>query len=180
VPEYRRAWVKGGTFFFTVATCQRRPIFKDTNAIRLLNECFRKTRGECPYTTDAIVILPDHLHCIWTLPDNDSDFSIRWKCIKTTFTKNYIGDKADNVSDSMLKKKEAGIWQRRFWEHMIRDNEDFNNHCDYIHYNPVKHGLVDSPRKWKHSSFKEFVNKGIYPKDWGQSIREEIKAMDLE
>ncbi len=126
------------------------------------------------------MILPDHLHTIWTLPDDDSEFSTRWKRIKATFSRHYQGYIIEDISESMRRKKEKGIWQRRFWEHMIRDQTDFNRHCDYIHYNPVKHGLVNSPLEWKHSSFRKFVEKGLYPTDWGQSPVKGLLGMDLE
>lgn len=180
MPEYRRAWTSGGTFFFTVVTYNRYPILAQEPAIDLLHRCFHTVIIERPFQMDALVILPDHLHCIWTLPDNDSDFSTRWKRIKTTFTKRYSGDKADDIPESMRKKKERGVWQRRFWEHMIRDQEDFNRHCDYIHYNPVKHGLVGLPTEWKHSSFMEFVKQGYYPENWGHTIRKEVIEMYFE
>ena len=127
-----------------------------------------------------MVILPDHLHTIWTLPSNDSDFSTRWKRVKAAFTRRYLAGTGEDVSDSMRGKGEQGVWQRRFWEHMIRDQDDFNRHCDYIHYNPVKHGLVNSPLEWKHSSFKRFVDKGIYEANWGQSSPTELVGMDIE
>jgi len=180
MPQYHRAWISGGTFFFTVVTYKRFPIFANEAAIELLHSCFQSVKIKLPYDIDALVILPDHLHCIWTLPDNDSDFATRWRLIKTNFTKNYSGNKADVISESMLCKRERGIWQRRFWEHMIRDQDGFNRHCDYIHYNPVKHGFVNLPSEWKHSSFKIFVERGLYPKDWGSAIRKEVIAMDFE
>lgn len=145
MPDYRRAYLKGGTFFFTVVSYKRYPILKEEAAIDLLRQSFQITMATCPFRVDAIVILPDHLHTIWTLPDNDSDFSIRWKRIKANFSKDYQGCVVEDISESMRKKKEKGIWQRRFWEHAIRDQKDFNRYCDYIHYNPVKHGLVNSP-----------------------------------
>ena len=180
MPEYHRALVSGGTFFFTVVTYKRYPVFAEEPVITLLHKCFQIVASEYPYTMDAIVILPDHLHCIWTLPDNDSDFSTRWKLIKATFTKNYFGSKAHNVSESMRSKGERGIWQRRFWEHMIRNQEDFNRHSDYIHYNPVKHGYVSLPIEWKHSSFRDFIGRGYYSEDWGQTVSKEVIAMDFE
>ncbi|MBM3157931.1 MAG: transposase [Chloroflexi bacterium] len=180
MPEYRRARVSGGTYFFTVVTYNRYPFFADESAIILLHKCFQIVASEYPYTMDACVILPDHIHCIWTLPDNGSDFSTRWKLIKTTFTKNYSGSRPENVSESMLNKGERGIWQRRFWEHMIRDQEDFNRHCDYIHYNPVRHGYVKLPMEWKHSSFREFAERGLYPQNWGHAVSKEVIAMDFE
>lgn len=118
----------------------------DASATDLLKISFRYVVAKRPFFVDAIVVLPDHLHCIWTLPPGDGDFSVRWRLLKTYFSRHYRGQ-ADTVyvSESMVDKQEAGIWQRRFWEHAIRDQEDFNRHCDYIHYNPVKHGLVRSP-----------------------------------
>jgi putative transposase len=180
MPEYRRAWLGGGTFFFTVVTYKRHPIFEDKAAIDLLNRCFQAVASEYPYNIETMVVLPDHLHCIWTLPDSDFDFSTRWKRIKTAFTRSYSGGKAEVTSESMRKKKEAGVWQRRFWEHRIRDQDDLNRHCDYIHYNPVKHKLVNLPVEWKHSSFREFVEKGFYDERWGDTVQEELLVMDLE
>ena len=109
-----------------------------------------------PFDLDAIVVLPDHLHCIWILPEGDSDFSTRWRLIKSDFTRNYLSVSAGEISNSRRMKKERGIWQRRFWEHMIHDEADLNVHRDYIHYNPVKHGLVDSPAMWEYSSYNSF------------------------
>ncbi|MDP2920442.1 MAG: transposase [Dehalococcoidia bacterium] len=180
MPNYRRAFLKGGTFFFTVVTFERYPIFKDEPSVNLLRHCFRSVIETHPFKMDAIVILPDHLHTIWTLPDNECDFSIRWKLTKGAFSQQYTGFKAEVIPESMLKKNEQGIWQRRFWEHAIRDQEDFNRHCDYIHYNPVKHGLVNSPAEWKHSSFKKFVEQGLYAQNWGQGMMKELLEMDFE
>ncbi len=180
MPDYRRAYLKGGTFFFTVVSYKRCPILKEEAAIDLLWQCFQTTMATYPFRIDAIVILPDHLHTIWTLPGDDPDFSTRWKRIKATFSRHYQGYIIEDISESMRRKKEKGIWQRRFWEHMIRDQTDFNRHCDYIHYNPVKHGLVNSPLEWKHSSFRKFVEKGLYPQDWGQSPVKGLLGMDLE
>ncbi len=113
------------------------------------------------FKIDAIVIMPDHLHTIWTLPGEESDFSIRWQKIKSTFSRNYSGEKSMDITESMIKKNEKGIWQRRFWEHAICNQEDFNRHCDYIHYNPVEHGIAHSPSEWQFSSFRKFVEKGF-------------------
>lgn len=180
MPDYRRAWLKGGTFFFTVVTYRRHPIFVEEAAINLLMKCFEIVINQYSFTIDALVILPDHLHCIWTLPDNDFDFSTRWKRIKASFTWNYSGPRAEDITESMRKKREVGIWQRRFWEHRIRNQEDFNRHCDYIHYNPVKHGLVSLPAEWRHSSFREFVKRGLYPENWGQMVEVELLRMNFE
>ncbi|MBI2860400.1 MAG: transposase [Chloroflexi bacterium] len=180
MPEYRRAYLQGGTFFFTVVTYKRYPIFKEAATINLLRQCFQAAMGTHPFRVDAIVILPDHLHTIWTLPTGDSDFSSRWKRIKATFSRNYAGGTTEDVSTSMRRKREKGIWQRRFWEHVIRDQMDFMRHCDYIHYNPVRHGLVNSPLEWKYSSFRKFVARGLYRPDWGRSEVKELIDTSLE
>jgi putative transposase len=180
MPDYQRAYVKGGVFFFTVATYERRPLFKDESAVDLLRTCFKRVMAAYPFEVDAMAVLPDHLHSIWVLPDDDSDFSVRWRLIKSAFSRSRPGSSARDVSDSRLKKKEMGIWQRRFWEHTIRDETDLNRHRDYIHYNPVRHGLVASPQEWPYSSFKRFLRQGLYPSDWGQGPQKQLLEMDLE
>jgi len=180
MPDYRRAFLKGGTYFFTAVTYRRAPIFIDEPEIILLKKCIKMTMQNHPFRIDAIVVLPDHIHTIWTLPDEDVDFSTRWRLIKKRFSLNYLKKDNAQVSASMLKKQERGIWQRRFWEHLIRDDEDFNMHCDYIHYNPVKHGSVDSPDMWKYSSYHDFVKKGYYPSNWGIVKPERLQNVDFE
>jgi putative transposase len=180
MPDYRRAYIKGGAFFFTVVTNGRYPIFYDKSAVDLLKASFRRVILAHPFDLDAIVVLPDHLHCIWILPEGDSDFSTRWRLIKSDFSRNYWAAPAAEISDSRLIKKERGIWQRRFWEHAIRNETDLNTHRDYIHYNPVKHGLADSPANWQYSSYNTFMKKGLYPADWGSAPRKELLEMDLE
>jgi putative transposase len=115
------------------------------------------------------VLLPDHIHCIWTLPENDCDYSKRWGMIKAGFSKRakHLFHRNEWMSDSKRKHREAAVWQRRFWEHMIRDEDDFRRHLDYLHFNPVKHGLVKCVRDWPHSTFHRFVKDGFYPQDWG-------------
>ncbi len=179
MPNYRRAYQEGGTFFFTVVTYLRRPLLGDQKSVDLLDECFESVRGIHPFQTEALVVMPDHLHTIWTLPENDADFSVRWKKIKAMFSRRYCGPPVA-MPRSMADKGEKGIWQRRYWEHAIRDQEDFNRHCDYIHYNPVKHGLVSSPADWRASSFAEFVASGFYSGDWGRSVPESIRTMSYE
>jgi putative transposase len=121
-----------------------------------------------PFKMDAVVVLPDHMHCIWTLPDGDIDYSARWSIIKRTFTQCVAGTvRTAHPTVSRLKRREGAVWQRRFWEHQIRDERDYRMHCDYIHYNPVKHGLTCAPKDWSHSSFKKFVRAGYYEEDWG-------------
>lgn len=167
MPEYRRAR-EGCTFFFTVVTYRRQRFLCLEKSRRILREAIQKVRESHPFIIDAWVLLPEHLHCIRTLPENDNNHSIRWALIKREFSKNagsFFRTPAPNASQ--LAKRESTIWQRRFWEHMIRDDRDCKTHCDYIHYNPVKHGLVKAPREWPHSTFHRFVEKGIYPSDWG-------------
>ena len=178
--EYRRAYVNGGTFFFTVVTYRRQPILGHEPAIGLLRRAFKLAMTEYPFHIDAMVILPDHLHCIWTLPDNDCAFSERWRRIKAIFSRNYTGSIREDTSESMHRRDERGIWQRRFWEHLIRDEDDLNRHRDYIHYNPVKHGLTDSPVQWEHSSFRRFVEEGLYAEGWGQTPIKDLVEMNLE
>ena len=180
MPEYRRFYRNGGTYFFTVVTNRRLPLFRENSTIDLLNQCFQTTLTRYPFKIEAMVILPDHLHTIWTLPENDADFSIRWQRIKGTFSRHYQHRRKTDVSESIVLKGERGIWQRRFWEHLVRDQADFNRLCDYIHYNPVKHGLVRSPAEWEHSSFRRFVEIGKYELDWGQSAIAELKEIELE
>ena len=180
MPNYRRYYVKGGTYFFTVVTFQRIPIFKDEGNISLLKECFQDITIDLPFNVDAMVILPDHLHAIWTLPDNDDDYSLRWKRIKASFSSRYKQYAPSHLSESLINKHEKGIWQRRFWEHFIRDQEDFNIHCNYIRYNPVKHGLVKCPSEWKQSTFKRFIEMGIYNSSWGESPDKKLIRMNLE
>jgi putative transposase len=164
--QYRRAFAPGGTFFFTVVTYQRCPIFSTPQAVEYLRQALRYTLQRMPFTFVASVILPDHLHFIWTLPSGDSDFSTRWRLIKSHFTRHWHYGESQNKSISRQLKGEQGIWQRRFWEHLIRNDNDLARHIEYIHYNPVKHGLAKSPAEWQYSSFMQFVKNGIYPLDW--------------
>lgn len=114
------------------------------------------------------MLLPDHLHCVWELPEGQLDYSVRWALIKKGFTKRIKGHIETPLPNlSRIKHRESAVWQRRFWEHQIRDEADFRRHCDYIHYNPVKHGLADSPKAWKYSTFYRYVKEGLYPEDWG-------------
>jgi len=158
---YRRNIVSGGTFFFTVTLRDRRSSHL-TNHIAPLRNAFRVARQERPFAIGAVVILPDHLHSIWTLPDGDADFSGRWRRIKAHFSHHVA------KSDPSVKRRTSGeyeLWQSRFWEHTIRDDIDFGRHVDYIHYNPVKHGLVSRVEDWPYSSFHTYVRKGVLPAD---------------
>lgn len=116
---------------------------------------------------DAVIIMPDHLHCIWTLPPEDANFSTRWSLLKSYFSRSIPA--GERISQSRMKRRERGLWQRRFWAHMLTGQDDFNAHSDYIHWNPVKHGQVRQVADWPHSSFHRFVKLGVYPAHWGHS-----------
>jgi putative transposase len=163
--QYRRASVPGATWFFTVNLAERNGNRLLLDEIDALRNAFRLVRAAHSFRTDAVVILPDHLHCIWTLPPGDSDFSTRWSLIKGNFSRSI--EKGERVSESRLKRGERGLWQRRFWEHLSRDEDDFRRHANYIHWNPVKHGWAKSVVDWPHSSFHAYVRQGVYEKDWG-------------
>ncbi len=169
MPNYRRAHVPGGTYFFTVVTHHRRRLFHLQQNRRLLGEAFRECKRAWPFEMNAIVLLPDHLHAIWTLPPGDENYSGRWSVIKTSFTKRYLaqGDRDWRVSAGKQRERRRGVWQRRFWEHTIEDEDDFEIHFDYIHYNPVKHRLARCPHEWEPSSFHRWVKKRVYPDNWG-------------
>ncbi len=165
--QYRRAKTPGSSYFFTVVTHNRHPILCEPENIDLLRDSFRKVIHQHPFIIEAIVILPDHLHCLWTLPPGDADFSNRWRLIKSWFSRRCQIQYQGSVSASRKSKNERAVWQRRFWEHLIRDDRDFLSHVDYIHYNPVKHGLVVSVKDWQYSSFHRYVQCGVYDLDWG-------------
>lgn len=166
--EYRRSKTAGACYFFTVNCAERKGNTLLTDNIPLLREAFRKTKTRHPFTMDAIVILPDHLHCIWTLPEGDANFSTRWSLIKSRFSRSL--PQGERRSNSRVKRGERGIWQRRFWEHQISNEQDFSRHVDYIHWNPVKHGWAKQVKDWPYSSFHRYVAQGIYPENWGGCI----------
>lgn len=128
-------------------------------------DAMRYVKHRHPFRLEAWVVLPEHLHCIWTLPPGDSDFSTRWNLLKGNFSRSV--EKGERISCSRAKRRERGLWQRRYWEHLIRDQEDFNRHIDYIHWNPVKHGWANRVSDWPHSSFHAYVARGVYPITWG-------------
>jgi putative transposase len=154
-------------YFFTVVTYRRQPIFLDPKAIKLFYEALRYTQKRLPFRIVAIVVLPDHIHMIWILPPESSDYSNRWRLIKTYFSRNWRKSQSKSPSLPRNDKGEVDIWQSRFWEHLIRDETDLENHIDYIHFNPVKHDLASAPEEWKYSSFIKFIKDGFYLKDWG-------------
>ena len=157
--NYRRLFVKGGTYFFTVVTYDRQPLLCDEFALIRLKAAFRYVKEKYPYHMEGLVVLPDHLHCIWRVPKEDSNFSIRWNMFKRYFS--------TGMNSSINQRREKKIWQRRFWEHLIRDEEDLHRCLDYIHYNPVKHGYVEKPYDWNNSTFKQHVSRGCYDLNWG-------------
>jgi len=213
MPNYRRSVVPGGTYFFTVVTHQRRKNLCNDDMRDALHSAIRSTQAKWPFLIDAWVLLPDHLHAIWTLPRNDRDYSARWSMIKRLVTQQvgftssygahgapYNGDSGGHgaadisasrllptvgcavrtnsppnkakcnqpcQSESRKKRREGHLWQRRFWEHLVRDEGDLNRCRDYLHWNPVKHGQVSRVADWPYSTFHRFVRKGWYPVDWG-------------
>jgi putative transposase len=162
VSEFRRNYVAGETYFFTHVTEGRRPILCEPVVRNSLRRAFFKVNHKFPFKTHAIVLLPEHFHCLWTLPETDHDYSLRWRLIKTFVTKEAAGNYGSFFNSGPPK-----IWQPRYWEHTIRDEEDYDGHFHYIHYNPVKHGLVDAPIHWQFSTFRKYVSEGIYREDWG-------------
>ena len=163
--EYRRTRVPGATWFFTVGLAERRDNGLLVERIEALRSAFHTVRERHPFRMEAVVVLPDHLHCVWSLPEGDADYSTRWGLIKAKFSRSL--ERGERRSASRVKRGERGIWQRRFWEHCIRDEEDYTRHVDYIHWNPVKHGYVQRVAEWPHSSFHQHVARGVYALDWG-------------
>jgi len=163
MPDYRRVRVPGATYFFTANLRDRRSDLL-TREVVLLRETVRATRARHPFHIDAWVVLPDHMHCLWTLPAGDADFALRWKVIKFAFAKRL--SKTETCTAAQQRRGERGIWQRRYWEHLIRDERDYERHFDYIHLNPLKHGHVERLEDWPYSSFHRAVARGIYPIGW--------------
>jgi len=167
--NYRRIYTPGASWFFTVNLLKRQnnPLLIEN--INVLRSVFSEVKAKHPFRIDAVVILPDHLHCIWTLPEGDTNYSTRWNLLKGKFSRSLA--KGEQLSNSRIKRRERGIWQRRFWEHMLRNEEDFNRHLDYIHWNPVKHGYVSNVIDWPHSSVHKYVKMGWYPENWGSQVK---------
>lgn len=179
MPNYRRATIAGGTFFFTVVTQGRAPFLTSDLARSCLRSAWIQVERQRPFVTDALCLLPDHLHCIWSLPDGDSDYSKRWAAIKGRFSHAFLSKGGLETWKSMSRRKkgEVGVWQRRFWEHSIRNEEDLRRHFDYIHYNPVKHGYSPSPEEWKWSTFQRYLMRGYYGKGWGSQEPDGLSDM---
>ena len=168
MPDYRRNRVPGGTYFFTVNLLERSSGLLVAH-VAALREAVRAVRARRPFHIEAWVVLPDHMHAVWTLPADDADYSDRWKAIKIAFAKAL--PKTERLSPVRAAKGERGIWQRRFWEHTIRDERDYAAHVEYVHINPVKHGLVARVGDWPYSSFHRYLAEGVYAPDWaGQDV----------
>jgi putative transposase len=165
--NYRRAYREGATYFFTVNLADRRTTLL-TDHINDLRDAVRYTLQRHPFAIDAMTVLPDHLHAVWTLPPNDSDHSLRWRLIKGFFSRRI--PRNEHRRPSRIAKGERGIWQRRFWEHLIRDEADLCKHVDYTHFNPVKHGHVSRVTDWPHSTFHREVREGRLTPDWGIAV----------
>ena len=163
MPNHRRNRIAAGCYFFTVNLLDRRSHLLVTE-IDALRDAVREARRTQPFHIDAFVVLPDHLHCMWTLPPGDADFPTRWRTIKTLFSRRVAHPV--HRRPSLVRKREAGVWQRRYWEHTIRDDADYAAHMDYIHFNPVKHGVAAHPAAWPYSSFLNCVAQGVYPEGW--------------
>ena len=176
--EYRRTWVPGGTYFITVVTYRRRAMLTSDPGRACLRAAWRITQARRPFRLEAVCVLPDHFHCLLSLPESDRDLSIRVSVLKGVFTKQYLlaGGSDGMRNCSRFRSGEAAIWQRRFWEHCICNDTDFANHIDYIHYNPVKHGLVSSAAEWRWSTFARFHEKGYYASEWGSSEPESLRG----
>ncbi|MCA9025032.1 MAG: transposase [Planctomycetaceae bacterium] len=179
---FRRWYQPGGTYFFTIVTYDRIPLFAEESARTLLGEVMRSVNEQLPYETVAIVLLPDHLHAIWNLPNGDQEFSRRWQRIKSDFTRLWRRQSGREATTTASKQRRGnrGVWQTRFWEHLIRDERDLEAHFDYIHYNPVKHGYVKRPWDWKSSTFRKYVASGHYDQNWGRTEPTHIQTMNPE
>jgi putative transposase len=170
--NYRRVYIPGGTYFFTLVTYRRQLIFSDDGRVEQLRQSFREVKAKRPFELLAAVVLPNHLHCLWSLPEGDADFSTRWQMVKASFSR--------CIPAKTRKDGAKTVWQPRFYDHCIRDEIDFHKHLDYIHYNPVKHDLVSSPGDWPYSSFVHFVRIGYYASNWGDVAPPDVEDMEHE
>lgn len=167
--QYIRSTTQGGIYFFTLVTYKRRKIFCNADFLHVFKQSIKYIQHRYPFEILAWVQMPDHLHCIWQMPIDDANYSMRWSQIKRLTTQScpQYHLSHDKLNASKIKRNEKGVWQRRFYEHEIRNEQDLKNHLDYLHYNPVKHGLVDNVGDWQYSSFHRLVGEGYYPADWG-------------
>jgi putative transposase len=176
MPNYRRAWHPGGTYFFTVNLLKRGNNDLLISHIDLLREAIRTVKQRHPFDIHSWVILPDHMHCVIELPKNDDDFPLRWRLIKMAFSKSL--PKQEYLSDVRKRRGERGIWQRHYWEHLINSEADYRAHMDYVHINPVKHGLVARVADWPHSTFHRLVKNQVYPVDWAGGSKDSLDYHD--
>ncbi len=169
--NYIRSYTRGASYFFTLVTHNRRKIFCNKDFLIAFRISIKQVQANYPFKIIAWVQLPDHLHCIWEIEDKGTNYSQCWSQIKRNTTKlcPQYHLPMDEMSYSQVSRNEKGIFQRRFFEHQIRNNMDFKNHIDYLHYNPVKHGFVNNVKDWQYSTFHRFVKEGIYPLDWGNN-----------
>jgi len=174
MPDYRRNFVPGGSYFFTVNLLERYPNDLLTRHVDALRTVVREVRRRYPFHIDAWVVLPDHVHCVWTLPTGDADYTLRWRLIKAGFSKRL--PKQERRSVVRVARGERGIWQRRFWEHTIRDERDYAAHVDYVHVNPLKHGHVKHVADWPYSTFHRYLAEGVYPPDWAGEGVPQVEA----
>ena len=174
--DYRRARHKGGTYFFTVNCLQRKDNDSLVRNIDLLREVIAKVKKSHPFTIHAWVVLPEHMHCVIELPEDDTDFATRWMLIKMLFSKSI--PKNERRSATRIERRERGIWQRRYWEHLISDERDYQAHVDYVHINPVKHCLVKAVKDWPYSTFHKMVEQGVYAQDWGGGMEGSLSYED--
>ncbi len=172
--DYRHAWRLGRYLFFTVNLLQRQNNRQLMTHIDMLRHAIAKVRKTHPFTIHAWVVLPDH--CVIELPEGDADFNMRWMLIKMLFSKAI--PKTEYRSAVREKRRERGLWQHRYWEHLIKNEQDFATHMDYVHINPVKHGLVSQVKDWEYSTFHHLVKTGIYPLDWAGSVEEALSYAD--
>lgn len=175
--SYRRFQSPGSTWFFTLATHCRRPALTKDPVLSALKAAIKRTRAEYPFEIVAWVVLPDHLHAIWTLPEGDTDYLRRWSLSKRRTSQAARDTIFAPTTASMRARREIGLWQRRHWEHLIRDEADLHRHIDYVHYNPVTHGHVSRTAAWPHSTFHRYVRTGAYPRDWAVSEAYEDAAI---
>jgi len=180
--DYRRCYVPGGSYFFTVVTARRAGILANDLARDCLRDAIHYCQQLLPFRVDAMVILPDHIHAIWTMSAEDCDYSKRWGIIKKRFTQTWLslGGVEQSVTASRQRNRRRGVWQPRFWEHALRDERDLQNHFDYLHYNPVKHGLANNVADWPYSSFHRWVKQGVYSEHWGSKIEDHVFLRNVQ
>lgn len=178
MPNYIRDRTPGGTWFFTVVTFERRTFLCDAPVRAALRTAIQRVQSKYPFTINAWVLLPDHFHCVWTLPRGDSNFSLRIGLIKRAVTLQCksLSSAKDDQSATRGKRREANVWQRRFWEHLIKDEKDLRNHLDYIHHNPVKHGYCQTPSEWPYSTIHKFIANGTYPVGWATTLPTDFRV----